>query len=258
MKLRRKGIAKGIILFFILATSFTLLSSVTTVYGSKVDEYHFCSSVNPETRQPSGKGPFFFTHSIKAFFWVKVSEVNPGQILRFEWWDPDDYPVTSTTVTVQSAEAQEYWDSIPIEGDIPAQSPGTWNAYFYIDDELKVSQTFVIIEIGPFLQEITELRSTVEQLQDSVAQYSQDYNAIKQNYDDLTSEYTTKQTEYESLKDSYDNLQEEYDNLLEEYNSVQINESVLKDLRNTRNIMYVTSAAAIVLFIGVIYLVVKK
>ena len=258
MKLRRKGIAKGVSIVFILATTFTLLSSVTTVYGSKVDEYYICSSVNPETRQPSGKGPFFFTHSVKAYLWVKVSEVNPGQILRFEWWDPDDYPVTSTTVTVQSVEVREYWDSIPIEGDIPAQSPGTWKAYFYIDDELKASQTFVLIDIGPFLQEITELRSTVEDLQDSVAQYSQDYNAIKQNYDDLTSEYTTKQTEYGSLKDNYDNLQEEYNNLLEEYNSIQINESALNDLKNTRNIMYVTSAAAIVLFIGVIYLVIKK
>lgn len=235
-----------------------LLSPITQVQGSEVEEYQMCSEVDPETRLPKGKSPVFFTHSVKVYLWVKVSDVFPGQTIRFEWFDPGDYPLTFSSIAVESAKVEEYWESIAIEGKLPEQSPGTWTVKFYIDDELKVTEKFDIINYNALIQEINNLIDNVYEHQDTIDQYTADIMLLKENYDNLITEYDAVKDDYENLKYDYDTLQRNYDDLLEDYNSIQIDESTLKNLRNTRNIMYGTSAAAVVLFFVTIYYARKK
>jgi len=86
----------------------------------------------------------------------------------------------------------------------------------------------------------------------------EDYNALQGDYDSLIDEYDAIKGAYDSFKGIYDNLQGEYDDLFDEYNSIKGYESHLRELRNTRKIMYVTSATSVILLIVTIYLAMRK
>lgn len=253
-----KTIKKSIILILILTICGIILGPITQVQGSEVEEYQMCSEVDPETHLPKGKGPVYFTHSVKAYLWVRVTDVSPGQTIRFEWFDPENYPLAISSITVESAEVEEYWEGIAIEGSLPEQSPGTWTVKLYIDDELKVTETFYIINYHALIQEINNLQDYVDELQNTINKYKTDFMLLQENYSALITEYDAKQDEYEDLKSNYDTLQKDYDELLEAYNSIKTDESTLKSLRTTRYIMYGTSAAAVILLIVTIYLARKK
>jgi len=256
--LNYKTTKKSITLILILTICGILLSPITQVQGSEVEEYHMCSEVDPETRLPKGKSPVFFTHSLKAYLWVKVTDISPGQIIRFEWFEPGDNFFTFSSITVESAEIEKYWESIAIEGKLPEQLPGTWTVKLYIDDELQVTEKFDIINYYALIQEIHNLIDNVHELQNIITQYTTDIALLQDNYSDMITEYDKIKDSYEALKSDYDTLQRNYDDLLENYNSIQTDESILKNFRTTRNIMYGTSAAAVVLFIITIYLARRK
>lgn len=234
-----------------------LLSPITQALGSEVVEYHMCSEVDTKTRLPMGKSPVFFTHSVKAYLWVKVTDMTPGQIIRFEWFDPGGFFDTSS-ITVESAEIEEYWESIAIEGELPEQLPGTWTVKLYIDDELIVTEKFDIINYFALIQEINNLIDNVQELRSIISQYTTDIELLQDNYNDMITEYDKIKDSYEDLQSDYDTLQRNYDDLLEDYNSIQTDESILKKFRTTRNILYGISAIAVVLFIITIYSVRKK
>jgi hypothetical protein len=245
------------------------------VNAQEILEHSMCNGVDPDTLKPRGLSNVFFTHSISAYYWFNASNFNGGEVIRVDWYNPDDYLYWSESFNVENPSNTVYWSKIDIEDHFPATDPGLWTVTLYIDNVVVEWLRFEIINYGLLAQKIRDLVSEINRFSNDLSLLTQAYsilqdnytktilelNTVKLNYNLLQLDHNTLQAEYELLSDSYKelgntyvNLTVAYEDFFETYNSVQ--ESYLNTqtaLRATQTRFYVTLVTTGVFFITTVY-----
>lgn len=261
----------GVIPLLLILMLCTLYPSVG-VQGYVVSEILMCHDIDAETYEPFGIGDVFFTHSPFAVCWVNITDIYTALTVRFDFYDSNNQLYFSEPVDIESPPRDMFWiyyvayGFISVEGFLPANSPGTWTVKIYIENALAGSTTFKIVDYEEITEEIDTLQTEVNSLETDYNQLSSDYASLQQDYQTLNTEYDALQDDYNivesemnALQEDYNALSSDYNVLSGDYNSLEADyESTLNDLNTTRNIMYGTSAGAVVFLIIAIYFATRK
>jgi len=248
------------------------------VLGVEVVEVLTCDDVDPDAREPLGAASVFFTHVNDVFVWVSMSGIQSGQSLRFIWSSPGGVIFSDSEVILTTSET-DYWDSIDINGGWPEQDPGIWSVDIYVEDVLKDSASFEIVNYDAMILREQASQIFIQSLNNSIADLTQSYASIQedlvilsseieslsQDYLELDEDYTSLQDMYsetnsdlQELMTEYGTIQEDYESLSAEYesNSEELS-STKRSLNTTRTLLYVSSGLALILLVVSAYLVLQ-
>ena len=263
------------------------------VQGYAVDSIFMFDDVDPVSGDPIGSGELYFTHSGYAYCWVNLTDVYSSHIVSFDWYNPVGELYASHPITTESPGSGLFFPSYAVFGYMgiyenpPSSFPGTWWVKVYVDDNLIGTEYFSIIDYDAIIENIDTLESTVEDLISTFEQIISDYESIQEDYEDQLSKYNDLKNDYDNLTISYDNqisdyneiidekntLQEGYDDLYADYDELVLTTNQLVDdyddivadydslgtqLSNSRNITYVSAAAALIFLVVAIYMYTKK
>jgi hypothetical protein len=265
--------------------SFLLLFSCSVsihVRGYEVDSILMCDDIDPVSSAPIGLGEIFLTDNAYVYCWVNLTETTGSLVVRFDWLDTvgELYVSHQTTTEDLGSGLARTYDYIEIDGNPPASDPGEWTVEVYVDDELIEEESFEIVDYDAIIEQTDALidqfaevlssfnqfksnfESMREDLEERISDYNEllsDYNVLNEAYENLDTIYSGAQDEYNSLTEDYselilttDQLNDEYDALVNDYESVAAQRS------NSRNMMYVSVAFAVLSLAAAIYLYTKK
>jgi hypothetical protein len=265
--------------------SFLILFSCSVsihVRGYEVDSILMCDDIDPVSSAPIGLGEIFLTDNAYVYCWVNLTETAGSLVVRFDWRNTAGELYVShqkTTEDLGSGLARAF-DYIEIDGNPPASDPGEWTVEAYADDELIGTESFFIIDYDVIIErqdaledQVAEVISSVSQLISLKESIQEDYEELFLDYEELFSDYNELNEAYENLDTIYSGAQEEYNSLTEDYNELilatdQLNdeydalendyESIAAQRSNSRNMMYVSVAFAVLSLAAAIYLYTKK
>jgi hypothetical protein len=265
--------------------SFLILFSCSVsinVWGYEVDSILMCDDIDPVSSAPIGLGEIFLTDNAYVYCWVNLTETTGSLVVRFDWRNTAEELYAShlkTTEDLGSGLARAY-DSIEIDGKPPSSDPGMWTVQVYADDTLLEETTFEIVDYDAIIERTDALVNQVAEIVSSFNQFRSEYESTREAYEELLSDYEELLSDYDELNEAYESLdsiysgaQEEYDSLTEDYNELilttnQLNdeydallndyESVAAQRSNSRNMMYVSVAFAVLSLAAAIYLYTKK
>ena len=269
-------------LFFLSFLLFFSCSISMQVFGQTVDSILMCDDIDQVSSAPVGLGEIFLTDNAYVYCWVNFTDTTGSLVVRFDWLDTvgELYVSHQTTTEDLGSGLARTYNYIEIDENPPASDPGEWTVEVYADDELLGTESFLIIDYDAIIErqdaledQVAEVISSVSQLISLKESIQEDYEELFLDYEELLSDYNDLNEAYESLNTIYSGAQEEYDSLTEDYSELilttnQLNdeydalvndyESVAAQRSNSRNMMYVSVAVAIISLAAAAYLYTKK
>ena len=88
----------------------------------------------------------FITRDSRAYCWVDIDDVIEGDIVEYEWYDPNSALYLDYTHTMSFTGNGCAWDWITIRNDIPADMPGDWHVDVFYNDTFQFTENFTIEE----------------------------------------------------------------------------------------------------------------
>jgi hypothetical protein len=267
-------------LIFIFVYAFSISIGV---HGYVVDSILICDDVNSVTSDPIGESDVYLTDNEDVYCWVNFTEISVPHIVRFDWLNPDGELIESHTKDIEDP----VFDFIEIYGNDPASDPGEWSVRVYVDNILRGTETFSIVDYDTVVEktnllesQIADITSTFEQLLTNIdsirADYQElliEYNELSDSYEELTNDYNdqiedyntiaeeknTLQQGYNDIKSDYDELASETDQLSDDYNSLLSEyDSIDKQLGNSRTMMYASVGLAVICLGIAAYFYIKR
>lgn len=128
-------------------------------------------------------------------------------------------------------------------------------------NQLRINYEDQIIDYTELLHNYSNINVKYNSLGENYTDISTSYNRSKKNYEDLTITYTDLKKEYEEMMDSNEALQKDYNVLINEYDSLSLTydltlinyQSTMKNLNNTKTLLYGSIAGVIILTAILIY-----
>ena len=254
-------------LVFILLISMLVSSSI--VFGAEVTESITCMNVDG-SGVATGVASDFLATTPHIFVRSTFSNLLPGQVITFGWEIPggggwDSSVITATSETV-------YWDSIPIEGDLAANYDGTWTVKVYVDDELKDTVTFNIVDYTDLLGDIQGLIAQIQEannrydLQNSqiavlnatVIELNYNYTSVLTQNLEIQNALNQKVIEFTAMEADYNELDYNYTQTQTQLEQVRNDLEALQGQSGDNTILYLAIGAAAVAILAAAYFYTKS
>lgn len=82
----------------------------------------------------------------RAYCWIDVDDIIEGDLVEYEWYDPNSALYTNNTHTMSFTGNGCAWNSIEIRNDIPANMPGEWHVDVFYNGTYQFTENFTILE----------------------------------------------------------------------------------------------------------------
>jgi len=86
----------------------------------------------------------FITIDSKAYCWLDIDDIIEGDIVKYEWYDPNSTLYLDYTHTMSFTGNGCTWDWIKIRNEDSADMPGDWHVDVFYNDTFQFTENFTI------------------------------------------------------------------------------------------------------------------